>query len=408
MNGRQSNDGSGRDASETIPKHGELRGAGVKSHVVSVLAIVVGCFLIAAPLGTTQAPAFVPQDEPIVRSRGAHHVFSIGERVSLIDFLAADVRRARRGERRLANQSILSSTEAESRRRRAQSRNTAVNSKHAGRNEGTDISLRPQDAASLGRDYWRDNDGQYGSALSIERSTLLSPSMDRILVATRHRTLFCPIPGVADDTLVAFLEKAEGVPPGTLQRLSSFAIRDRERFLTSKTIFRFAFVRHPFIRAALIYTNGVNGRDLDSEAYRQFMGLVRGRPLRDHEREMQRLTSLFYLTFLGRQSREQLDEIFQPQVDLCGVGSIDYQLVGRLESFEADFSTVAEMLGVDPPTIAALANGEGQNSDGKTIAETTQELFRSSKHRNKVAKLYAGDLETLGYSTTEPASRTTA
>lgn len=374
----------------------------LRAHAGSILAAVLGSLLVAWSFRENPSLALTPQDEPLVRSRGAHHVFSTGERVSLIDFFAADVRRARRGEPRLANQPVLTLTEVESRRRRFQSRELTVG-KHGGITGAVDVSSRPQDAISLPLSYWRGMDGQYNSAMSIERSTLLSPTMDRILVARAHRALFCPIPGVAEKIITDFLEKSERHLDGKLEKLSSFSLRDRERYLTSKDIFRFAFVRHPFNRAAATYHQGINSGDLDSVEYRDFMGRVRGKRLNEHERELQRLTTLFYLTFLGRQPPETLNETFRPQVNLCSVTTIDYQLLGRLESLDADIATVAEMLNIEPPTQPMSALLEGSESNIKDVADTTHELFRSTKYRTKATKLYAIDFEKLGYSAVDPA-----
>lgn len=390
----------GKASRSVLQKQDDGRDRLLLSHAASILSVVLGSCLVAWSCRSSTSPILSPQDEPIVRSRGAHHVFTAGERVSLIDFFAADVRRARRGEPRLANQPILALTEAETRRRRAQIRDS--NSfKHSSTNGVTDVLAQPQRAISLEPDYWRGEDMLYQSALSIERTTLLSSAMDRILVARGMRAMFCPMPHVADTLLTDFLAHAEKEHGGKLERLSSFSLRDRERFLTSKDIFRFAFVRHPFTRASATYHTGVESGNLESKEYRQFMGLVRGAPLSEHERELQRLSTLFYLTFLGRQPSESLDETFQPQVALCNIGSIEYQILGHIESFDADIATVAEMLNINTPEQPMSVALETLESNAGEIAATSKEMFRVAKFRNKATKLYAEDFAKLDYSFVE-------
>jgi Sulfotransferase family len=372
-----------------------------KQHAWSVAAVVLGLVLILVPLGRSPTLVFVPQEEPIVRGRGAHHVFSTGERVSLVDFLAAEVRRARRGEQRLVTQPVLALTEVEMRRRRLKTqRGTGPTASSEADGDGGYV---PANVTPVEQGYWRGKDGKYDSALGVERSTLRSPIMRRILVAASRRALFCPIQGVADGVLTDFIERAEGAVAGSLQTLASFSLRDRERFLTSKDIFRFVFVRHPFLRAASTHADGVGNRDLDSDEYRHFMGLVRGRPLSEHEHELQRMSMLFYLTFLGGQPSGRLDDRFLPQVDLCGIGRIDYELVGKLGTFEKDISTVAEKLGIHPrilrPSAAAL---DAADAGSASAAASALELFASSKHRTKASKLYAADLAALDFSATIP------
>lgn len=384
-----------------VPRN-DNKGHGLPSSIGfwrGLVAIVVGIFVLFLPLEKSPDSMSGPREEPIVRTRGAHHVFSTGERVSLVDFLAAEVRRARKRENRLASHPILDLTEVEMRRVREKARQAAeqdarlVESDIAGTSTNNVWSLEPG--------YWRGKDDVYEAALSIERSTLNLPVMNRILVATKSRTIFCPIPGVADKMIIQFLENAEQIRPGSLRSLASFSIRDRERFLTSGDIFRFVFVRHPFVRVAQAYTNGVEGRELESPEYRDFMGRVRGRTLTESEHELQKLSILFFLTFLGRQKPAELDTQFLPQVDICAIdGKINYDMVFRHENLREDIAKMAETLGVDTSKMRIPGKtGEAVSQDGPFF-DSAMAMFSNSKHRAKVTKLYSADLTKLEYSPT--------
>lgn len=226
--------------------------------------------------------------------------------------------------------------------------------------------------------------------------------MGRILVATASRAVFCPVPGVADG-VVRFLERAEGVAPGALRSLASFSVRDRERFLTSSDVLRFVFVRHPFVRVAASYTDGVQGRELSSPEYRAFMGRVRGKKLTDTEHELQKLSMLFFLTFLGRQRIGELDDEFLPQVDVCAIdGTINYDMVLRQENFEDDMLKLAQLISIDTSVVDIPTAAGRDISQDLPEFENAMDLFSSPKHRTKAAKLYGSDLTKLGYSATSP------
>lgn len=338
-----------------------------------------------------------------MRTRRAHHIFSTGEKVSLVDFLAAEVRRARRGKQRGAFEPIIALTEVELRRRRARSRPNGSSPSHLEGRGG--IDTLPENTTSIEEGYWSGPDALQHSAMTVERGILRSNFVQNLFVAPSRRALFCPIQGAGSDSIMKFLEKVEGDGRfGYLQPLSSYSIRDRERFLNSKDIFRFVFVRHPFYRATAMYLRGTSSGALDSEAYRQFMGLVRGRPLNENEHELQRLSMVFYLTFLSRQNPGSLDDQFKSQVDHCGIGTIDYNKVGHMESFAKDISLVAKGLGladgVEKPSASTAFAYDGVPQ--ANISSTALQLFASSKHRTKASKLYAIDLSTLGYSPTQP------
>jgi hypothetical protein len=358
-------------------------GTPVESRGISFL--VLGLCMVGLSFLIRRGAESLPQDEPIVRIRGGMHLFVTGERVSLVDFLAMEVRRFRRRDQRKANDRSVGLSVSELRRRRYRTR-PRINS------FANNFSAIPCCSSSKALDcsYWSKDEGTSDANLAVERKLLRSPIMKRILVAERRRIVFCPISNVASGTLTAIIEKAEGVTPGSLPSLSDFSLRDRERLLTKTDIYRFTFVRHPFLRALAAYDRGVSSGTLDSVAYRLFTGLVRGRSLRDEEHELQILPLVFYLSYISQQKRENLDELFLPQVDVCGIGSIEYNMVGRLERFEDDIRLVQNHLNLTNFIVPPAR----QNSKALALAP---DIFLVHKHRAKAAKLYKDDLAVLDY-----------
>jgi Sulfotransferase family len=356
--------------------------------ILSIVAVIAGTALILSTYRSGYSRPRIPVDESIVHEHGVQNHFSIGERVPLVEFLAAEVRRARNADQRLPHDAVITLTKSDMHRRhwRPKTDGAVLNS--------ADIADadRPLDTALLAPNYWRGKDAEYNDGMMVHRSVLHSSVMKRLVVSRKHRTVFCPIFGVASSSLLEFLERADGSAPGSLPSLANFSVRDRERFLSSRDVFRFVIVRHPYMRAVATYNQGIASGDLDSPEYRHFMGLVRGKPLRENERELQKLSMLFFLTFLSKQHSTQLDEQFLSQTELCGIGSINYDLIGRLESLKADVARAANIMKVSFVSLNAIPIDGRRNT-----TETAIETFASSKHRSKAAKLYSADLTTLNY-----------
>lgn len=314
-----------------------------------------------------------PQEEPFVARGAAARTFDTAEAVPIAVFVAAAVRRVRGGVR---GGSVVALGE---RGRKAR---------------GATGATRALPIGNVREVPWSLGGPAERGGMAVERRLLESPVVSRLSVAERARTLFCPVDGVASQQFMGLLEEAEGVGKGALPILTDFAVRDRERFLVRPDVFRFVFVRHPFVRALGAYLRGVDpAYGLESDHYREFMADVRGRRLTEQEHELQRLSLLFFLTFLLNRPPSDLPAQFMPHVELCSIGHINYTLVGRLENLAKDLLTVVHRLHLPVATLLPQS--------GDTNASlTAPEVFKAAKHRSKAAKLYAQDLTTLGYSPT--------
>lgn len=350
-----------------------------------VVLTTAGVLLIFGSISSSVADRFIPQDEPIVQSQQGLRCFATGERATLLDFLSAEVRRARRHAVRGAEDAILCTASSESRRRKALK--LGPGSPH----DVVESQQNVRDVLNLPKEYWSQDGEAFGAPLGVSRSVLTSRLMDRILVVPSHRILYCPISGVASRTITALLSANQKSTDFTgTYRLSELSLRDRERFLLSTTVHRFLFVRHPFARAVAAYNRGISSGPVDSPDYRAFMGLVRGRALSEHEHELQKVSFLFFLTFLARQNAADLDEQFIPQSLACGTGSIDYDFTGRLETFDEDIQALCEKTGLNKDLI-------GPSPPTSNASAEARELFSSLKHRTKAVKLYGVDLDAFGY-----------
>lgn len=238
---------------------------------------------------------------------------------------------------------------------------------------------------------WLRADTPQERILSLPRAALHATALSRLRVFPHLRTLFCPVPGVASRALITALLRAERAAGGaTAPPLTAYAPRDRERILARSDMLRVLFVRHPLARALSAFYRGRSVGDVDHPKYRAFMGRVRGRKLGDDEHELQPVSLLFFLTFLGAQQIEDLWEPFRPVTDLCALGLFEYNFVGRLEQLDDHVQALEKRLG------ARLRPLE-RPSFRSNASSTVRDMFASRQRRAKADKLYGTDIEILGY-----------
>lgn len=240
---------------------------------------------------------------------------------------------------------------------------------------------------------WARADTANERVLSVSRNAIHAEALHRLFVFPRLGAVFCPVPGVASRAIISALARAEGITPERLPRLSEYAPRDRERFLSRPEITRILFVRHPYARILSAFYAGrrwVDEHGLEHPSYREFTGRVRGHPLAVDDHELEPMPLSFFLTFLSMQERSLLWEPFRPVSDLCGLGLLKYDFVGRMEHLEHHLHSLEHKLdAVLHPLTPSLISSNASTS--------VKEVFSTKIRRNKAAKLYKTDLELLGY-----------
>lgn len=159
--------------------------------------------------------------------------------------------------------------------------------------------------------------------------------------------------------------------------MEKLALRDRERVLTLPSVFRFVLAVHPFLRLISIYREGIK-HDLDSAEYRKFMASVRGIELRAGEREVEKISLRFFVSFLAR---NQLRGSFASVTHACQLDELNYHLTGRLE----DVNIVNERLGLSPTTIGFPSAGD---------------ILNDMRLRGKVARMYSNDMQRFHFDVT--------
>lgn len=187
----------------------------------------------------------------------------------------------------------------------------------------------------------------------------------------RHQALFIHVPKSAGRSVVRGLfdvKSVEHAPAAWYQQL------DAERFAR---YFKFTFVRNPWDRAVSAYTYLAGGGSAASAEDSQWSAFVNSHDSFD----------AFICTWLSEENAMR-NALFTPQVVFLRdiFGRIDIDFVGRFETLQADFDQVAQRLGVD----AQLPHlNQSRAEDFRS--------FYSPASRDRVARVYAGDIEAFGY-----------
>ncbi|HET7193935.1 MAG TPA: sulfotransferase family protein [Nocardioides sp.] len=156
--------------------------------------------------------------------------------------------------------------------------------------------------------------------------------------------------------------------------------------------FRFSFVRDPVRRVESAHRNKVLGYPNRGgrAGVRRLRGLVRALGLRDLPAQGLSFDQFVAaLEILAAEDEVKMDAHWRPQHLNLMHGLVTYDLVGRLENFDADLAKVREATGMPDVPIEIWKNASTRSSAS---------LF-SGRHDllEKVRRVYARDFELFGY-----------
>ena len=188
----------------------------------------------------------------------------------------------------------------------------------------------------------------------------------------RHRALFIHVPKSAGRSVVRGMfdvKSVEHAPAQWYQQL------DPVRY---QNYFKFTFVRNPWDRAVSAYTYLNKGGSAASEEDTHWAAFVAEFDSFDD----------FICQWLSLDNAMR-NALFTPQVLFLKnmFGCIDMDFVGRFENLQQDFDTVAQKLGVDTQ-LPHLNQSRSVN----------YRTFYTDQSRERVAEVYAEDIEAFGYS----------
>lgn len=138
-----------------------------------------------------------------------------------------------------------------------------------------------------------------------------------------------------------------------------------------KEYFNFAFVRNPWDRLVSCWQNKV----VDSNSFNFSNPTLR---------EMQTFSN--FVDFVGTLDLDKCNHHIRLQSNLIDLNNVDF--VGRFENFEADISSVIEILGLGAIQI---------NHQNKSRRISNHKQYYDANLKRKVAQIYRKDIHIFGY-----------
>ncbi len=169
-----------------------------------------------------------------------------------------------------------------------------------------------------------------------------------------------------------------------LQQIPGF----EERLLKGDDYFRFCFVRNPYARTLSAYLDKIKGNSSREKA--KILSQL-GYDTRDMSIP---ISFEQFVTALEKQPISMMDNHWRHQYYSTYQGTINYHFIGKLESFDVDFSFVMKKLGAED---YYKTESRHATSSMMRISEYyTDELF------DRVYNIYKIDFETFGYKKGKP------
>ena len=230
------------------------------------------------------------------------------------------------------------------------------------------------------------------------------PAYNNIVVLRSHKLLFCPIPKVACSNWKITLRHAEG------QRDSDETIaHDRDRngltylyklkrihraaWLIRPDVTRAVFVRNPWTRVLSAYRSKLEGlrpSQVSDSPRRRYLKTVLSHLRKDDAP----ISFDEFIGYLEATPPEQMNEHWQPQSQIAGLGYVRYDFIGQFEQLERDVENIVARCGLPQFYCGEI----------KTVPPTHSSRSEQIRHYytpeliERVGRIYAEDVRQLGYS----------
>ncbi|MCX7890523.1 MAG: sulfotransferase family protein [Rhodobacteraceae bacterium] len=161
--------------------------------------------------------------------------------------------------------------------------------------------------------------------------------------------------------------------------------------LRARSAFLFTFVRHPEKRVLSAFRNFFE--DGRNRALHKHVGPMRAHgfdPGQSRERNLDA-----FLDYIGHSlalDRAHTDTHWRPQVDTIGFGRMDYDLIGRMETYGEDLVKAFRAAGIADYPGREVLEHRFNPSKGKG-----SEVVLSAAQRRRIEEMYADDYAAFGY-----------
>ena len=224
-------------------------------------------------------------------------------------------------------------------------------------------------------------------------------------VSRKHRYFYMGIPKTACSKVKMVLQQLEGnpLPPNPfgvhartdsgitfVPKLADFSPDEAVDVLTSSAWFRFSFIRNPYSRLFSGYRNKVMDLNSPWVGFREAIREMAGYPTPPGASPCM-VAFRDFVRYVSQQPDVQRDGHWRSQMGTLCTDAIDYEFIGRMETFAEDFTRVLDRFGASGSLKASVHEVVGASIAIPNAAAYDTELA------SVVYEMYRGDFETFGY-----------
>ncbi len=240
-------------------------------------------------------------------------------------------------------------------------------------------------------------------AVQLRKSVKRFP-LGRLFYSEERKYVWCSNPKVASTTIKQVIAQTEYPHlrgddrlrvhgKGLLNELALRSLKpDFARIyeiMLSEEFFRFVFVRNPYLRLISAFENKINRVTSESGASdRRLKSEVLAKMGESPSALDSSIGFVDFVGFVTEEAPEDANGHWRPQWLVTGADVVNYNFIGRIESFAKDFEFVARRVG-----LASIA--EGVRRKKTTYVVSYEPELR--KCREMIAKYYSDDFARFGY-----------
>ncbi|GJP43484.1 hypothetical protein CLOM_g2938 [Closterium sp. NIES-68] len=226
------------------------------------------------------------------------------------------------------------------------------------------------------------------------------------------KLVYCAIPKVACNSWLMWLRARLGLPNpedpllalnekkwGLHELALDFTEEEAIRLMTRPDFFKFTFVRNPFSRVASAYSNKLvltdtpkhkTGTGWGTRQYWSNTFFHHVKPMYEAVKDSQGLVTFpDFVRLVGKllaSHRADMDRHLAPQEDICALGAMKYDFVGRFERMEEDVKVVVDKFGGKHLDVFKFGKGAHFTDTDRRLAK----LYDKDTYE-RVKKIYAMD-----------------
>lgn len=230
-------------------------------------------------------------------------------------------------------------------------------------------------------------------------------NMDDTWVSRKHRYFYMGIPKTACSKVKMVLQQLEGFPlpvnpmrvhwrnePGIafVPSLRDFSRDEVAEVLTSPDWFRFSFVRNPYTRLFSAYRQKVMDLGSPYNGFRESVRAMAGYPTPTGSAPGM-VAFRDFVRYVARQEDRERDGHWRSQAGTLCLDAIEYDFIGRVESFEEGFTSVLRRFNAPERLVASVSEVVG------ATVRVPDAVAYDAEFAEHVYGIYRKDFETFGY-----------